>query len=100
MRRRHGALTLGQSLHVMNRPAEGERSLARAPATDAIETLRRGLHLRVATDQFDNVVTFAMSEIWTRDPFDRLIVAHARLLNAVLLSRDRRVAAAYAATRW
>ena len=71
-----------------------------APATDAIETLRRGLNLRIATDRFDDVVTFAIGEAWTRDPFDRLIVAHARMLNAVLLSRDRRVAAAYAGTRW
>ena len=71
-----------------------------APATEAIETLRRGLNVRVATDRFDDVVAFAISEAWTRDPFDRLIVAHARMLNAVLLTRDRRVAAAYGNTRW
>lgn len=71
-----------------------------APATDAVRTLQQAFNVRVATDTFDNVVAAALAESWTRDPFDRLIVAHARMLGAVLLSRDRRIAAAYPNTRW
>ena len=71
-----------------------------APAVDAVRTLQQALNVRVATDTFDNVVSGALAESWTRDPFDRLIVAHARMLGAVLLSRDRRIAAAYPNTRW
>ena len=71
-----------------------------APAGDAVRTLQQALNVRVATDTFDNVVSAALAESWTRDPFDRLIVAHARMLGALLLSRDRRIAAAYSNTRW
>ena len=71
-----------------------------APAADAMRTLQRALNVRVASDTFDGVASAALAESWTRDPFDRLIVAHARMLGAVLLSRDRRIAAAYSNTRW
>lgn len=71
-----------------------------APAADAVRTLQQALNVRVASDTFDSVVSAALAESWTRDPFDRLIVAHARLLGATLLSRDRRIAAAYPNTRW
>ena len=71
-----------------------------APASDAVRTLQLALNVRVATDTFDSVVSAALAETWTRDPFDRLIVAHARMLGAPLLSRDRRIADAYSNTRW
>lgn len=71
-----------------------------APAADAVRTMQQALNVRVASDTFDSVVSAALAESWTRDPFDRLIVAHARLLGATLLSRDRRIAAAYPNTRW
>ena len=71
-----------------------------APAADAVRTLKQALNVRIATDTFDSVVAAALTESWTRDPFDRLIVAHARMLGAPLLSRDRRIAAAYPNTRW
>ncbi len=71
-----------------------------APAADAVRTMQQALNVRVASDTFDRVVSAALAESWTRDPFDRLIVAHARLLGATLLSRNRRIAAAYPNTRW
>ena len=71
-----------------------------APAADAVHTLQHALNVKVAADSFDYVVSAALTESWTRDPFDRLIVAHARMLGALLLSRDRRIAAAYPSTRW
>ncbi len=71
-----------------------------APATEALQTLQVALDIRVAADSFTDVVSAALAESWTRDPYDRLIVAHARLLGAVLLTRDRRIAEAYANTRW
>ncbi len=71
-----------------------------APATEAISALRNSVSLKVAEDPFESVVNAALSEDWTRDPFDRLIVAHARMLDIALLSRDRRIANAYAGTQW
>jgi PIN domain nuclease of toxin-antitoxin system len=71
-----------------------------APADEAVRVLEHALDVRIADEPFDRVVSVALSESWTRDPFDRLIVAHARLLGATLVTRDRRMAAAYADTRW
>jgi PIN domain nuclease of toxin-antitoxin system len=70
------------------------------PALDALRSLQRMLAVRVASESFERIVVTALTEDWTRDPFDRLIVAHAKLLDAPLISRDRRIADAYAKTRW
>ncbi|WP_199317478.1 hypothetical protein [Planktothricoides raciborskii] len=37
---------------------------------------------------------------WTRDPFDRLIVAHAAVNNNILLTKDRIILANYAQAQW
>ena len=47
------------------------------------------------------VVEFAINEGWTREPFDRLIVAHAHANGvAPLISADRHIAANYPNTIW
>lgn len=71
-----------------------------SPALDALRSLQHALDVRVASDSFERVVVAALTEDWTRDPFDRLIVAHARLLTAPLVSRDRHIAARFEDTRW
>lgn len=46
----------------------------------------------VATeDRLDALVPFAMPLSWTRDPFDRLLVATALLHQAPFVTRDRRI---------
>jgi PIN domain nuclease of toxin-antitoxin system len=72
----------------------------RLTAVEALKVVQRGMQLRVADDPFERVVEAALGESWTRDPFDRLIVAHARMLGVPLLSRDRRIAAAFDQTLW
>ena len=72
----------------------------RLTAVDALKVIQRGIQLRVADDPFEQVVEAALAESWTRDPFDRLIVAHARMRGMPRLSRDRRSAAAFDQTRW
>jgi PIN domain nuclease of toxin-antitoxin system len=71
-----------------------------APALTALSILQQALDVRVAQDSFEHVVIAALGEDWTRDLFDRLIVAHARVLGAPLISRDRRIAERYPNTRW
>mgnify|MGYP001156575426 CR=1 FL=1 len=46
------------------------------------------LEISVATERFAEVVAQALPLAYTRDPFDRLIVAHASLLKAPLLTLD------------
>ena len=57
-----------------------------------------GLH--VAAEEFVHVVTAALELEWTRDPFDRLIVAQAQLAEAPLLSKDRYIRDNYKKAVW
>lgn len=56
--------------------------------------------VHVADAPLSRVVSSAMTLAWTRDPFDRLIVATAQLHAAGLVTRDRRIRANYAAAIW
>jgi PIN domain nuclease of toxin-antitoxin system len=60
-----------------------------------IQTLASEFGLRVCDRPFDAVVRQACQEAWTRDPFDRIIVAQARLARAPLLTRDTTMQAHY-----
>ena len=42
---------------------------------------------------FDALITQALPMAWTRDPFDRIITAHARAAGAWLLTRDQNILA-------
>jgi PIN domain nuclease of toxin-antitoxin system len=50
--------------------------------------LGEDLSIRVASERFADVATEAYSLGFTRDPFDRLIVAHASLTKAALITQD------------
>jgi PIN domain nuclease of toxin-antitoxin system len=50
--------------------------------------LGEDLSIRVASERFADVATEAFSLGFTRDPFDRLIVAHASLTKAALITQD------------
>ena len=53
-----------------------------------------------AEDPMTSVVGQPVVLTWTRDPFDRMIVAHAALREATLLSRDRQILKHYARAVW
>jgi PIN domain nuclease of toxin-antitoxin system len=42
----------------------------------------------------------ALAESWTRDPFDRLIVARARATELPLLTKDMKIHAHFKAAVW
>jgi PIN domain nuclease of toxin-antitoxin system len=57
--------------------------------------------LQICTLDFPKVVDAALDETWTRDPFDRLIVAQAKANGfAPLVSADDEIAAHYPRTVW
>jgi PIN domain nuclease of toxin-antitoxin system len=59
------------------------------------------MDLRMSDLPFNDVANVAVGESWTRDPFDRMIVAHARLDGvAPLISADARVRANYIRALW
>lgn len=49
---------------------------------------------------FLEIVAASMSETWTRDPFDRLIVGHAKAAGAPLLTKDRSIRKHYRRAIW
>jgi PIN domain nuclease of toxin-antitoxin system len=76
-------------LHEIGRLREGAGAIALR--------LRDQLDIRVAGDRFVDVTRAALSLGFTRDPFDRLIVAHAMLLKASLVTHDALLGRHYAA---
>jgi PIN domain nuclease of toxin-antitoxin system len=60
----------------------------RVGATPVSLRLGEDLSIRVATERFADVAIEALGLGFTRDPFDRLIVAHASLAKAALVTQD------------
>ncbi len=56
-----------------------------------IAELKGKLELEICPQSFENIIMFSLRETWTRDPFDRIITAQARLENAVLVTKDRSI---------
>ncbi len=56
--------------------------------------------LRISETDFNAVISQALAVNWTRDPFDRMIVAQAGLDNSVLISKDENILNHYAHARW
>lgn len=70
------------------------------PAEALLNALRRDLDLRVEESGWLRCAEIADHLSWTRDPFDRLIVAHAIAFGAPLCTRDRHVRNHYRAAFW
>ena len=81
-----------QYLHEIQRVTAGADAI--------IADLSNRIGLTVCEKAFDAVVGQAMTISWTRDPFDRLIVAHAGLNGDVLISKDQRILDNYPHGRW
>ena len=56
--------------------------------------------LRVCDLPFSTVVNQALSESWSRDPFDRFIVAQAKANAGRLLTKDERIHRHYSRAIW
>ena len=62
--------------------------------------LSKRIGLQFCSKPFMDIVHQSLAMSWTRDPFDRLIVAQAAVGNDILLSKDERIQANYALARW
>lgn len=63
----------------------------RGPGRDVIEELTARLGVRPSEASFGGVARRATTLGWTRDPFDRLIVATAMADGCALLTRDETI---------
>lgn len=68
--------------------------------TILIADLSSRIGLRVCERAFEAIVSQAMSLSWTRDPFDRLIVANASLNDNFLVTKDKTILENYSHARW
>ena len=60
-------------------------------ASKVIAALTMDVGLRTCELPFHTVARLAIAEKWSRDPFDRLIVANTKARDAVLVTRDERI---------
>ena len=70
------------------------------PAVTVVDALAGTMGLTVCTAAFASVVYEAEKIAWTRDPFDRLIVAQAVLHAAPLVTKDDTLRAHYSEAVW
>lgn len=61
------------------------------PPEVVVPELRDSVGLTVSDAPFRSVAAAAVSLLWTRDPFDRLIVAQAIVEGETLLTKDERI---------
>lgn len=71
------------------------------PARDLQSKLASELGVSVCERDFPSIVSAALDEKWTRDPFDRLIVANAKASGiAPLVSADEEIRKHYPRAVW
>jgi len=74
--------------------------IIRAPL-DLAKQLRMQLGVRVCDHSFPDLAETALFETWTRDPFDLLIVAHAKSNGyAPLVTQDEKIRLHYPKAIW
>ena len=69
-------------------------------ALEITDALRKELNLKICAKDFHSVIRETLGIHWTRDPFDRIIVAHAALNNNTLLTKDQTIRTHYKQAFW
>jgi PIN domain nuclease of toxin-antitoxin system len=68
---------------------------------DVLLKLRAELGVDVCDSSFPSLIAIAVNEKWTRDPFDRIIVSHAKANGlSPLISPDEAIQKNYIKTVW
>lgn len=69
-------------------------------ADDIFNDLSTRIGLNICQQNFNSIVTQALTINWTRDPFDRLIVPHALINHDILITKDNNILANYNYAKW
>ncbi len=77
-----------------------EKGVVAMAEDEVLGRLTADFGLTEAQDRFADVTRIAAGLSWTRDVFDRLIVAHALLLGARLITQDGQIKTHYPAAVW
>ena len=60
-------------------------------ANEIVSDLSNRIGLKICDKRFNSIINYSMDLVWTRDPFDRIIVANAALNNDPLVTKDRKI---------
>ena len=69
-------------------------------ADTIITDLQRRVGLTICNKTWNRIISQAVVTSWKRDPFDRIIVAHAALQDNLLVSKDQTILNHYQYARW
>jgi PIN domain nuclease of toxin-antitoxin system len=70
------------------------------PGGTVIDDLSRRIGLCVSAEPFQHIIALAVQQTWTRDPFDRIIVAQAALHQTTLVTKDSVLRQHYPGAFW
>lgn len=71
-----------------------------AQASEIVFDLSDQIGLKMCDKSFHSIVNAAMGLSWTRDPFDRIIVANAALNHNPLVTKDQNILEHYQNAVW
>ncbi len=60
-----------------------------------ISDLSNSIGLKICDKTFNSIINFSMNIDWTRDPFDRIIVANAAIQDDYLITKDQTILSHY-----
>ena len=69
-------------------------------ANEVLLDLSDRIGLQICDHGFTTIISKALDLSWTRDPFDRIIVANAALSNSILITKDQHILDNYENARW
>ena len=58
---------------------------------EIVSDLSNRIGLKICDKSFNSIVNYSMNLSWTRDPFDRIIVANAGLNDNFLITKDQNI---------
>ncbi len=64
------------------------------------KSLEKSIGLKVVSSDFQKIIAVSLGQNWTRDPFDRIIVAQASADKAMLMTKDDTIRKHYQAAIW
>jgi len=67
---------------------------------DTHNDLSTRIGLNICQRNFNSIITQALTINWTRDPFDRLIVAYALINHDILITKDNNILGNYKYAKW
>ena len=69
-------------------------------ANEVLLDLSDRIGLQTCNQSFNSIIGEAFGLSWTRDPFDRIIVANASLNGSILVTKDQHILDNYKNARW